>query len=254
MPIRSTSAHVGAGSERLYAQVMSPAEPGPATDADEQAAPLVQAPRHRSGSYAAADPRRELILATAIEHFAQWGYTSSSVPKIAADVGISRAGLLHHFSSKAELLRAVLEKRDRLAGEQFFGAGRDDHLTPWSLFAQLVAQARFNMTQPGLARLYALLSAEAGNREHPAHGYFQNRYAQLVGFLAGVLRDGVADGTLRPGLDCRAIAREILAVSDGLQIQFGLSDGSWDMADALRDSLDRLARSISVDGSGPSSG
>ncbi|WP_406482751.1 TetR/AcrR family transcriptional regulator [Streptomyces sp. NBC_01615] len=45
-----------------------------------------------------------MIVETAVTHFAQWGCLNSSMPKIAADVGISQAGLLHHFGSKQKLL------------------------------------------------------------------------------------------------------------------------------------------------------
>ena len=42
---------------------------------------------------------------------------------IAADAGLTTAGLLHHFPSKEHLLVAVLAERDRLDGAQFQLAG-----------------------------------------------------------------------------------------------------------------------------------
>ncbi|MGO4807111.1 TetR/AcrR family transcriptional regulator [Arthrobacter sp. 2MCAF15] len=203
--------------------------------------------RRKSGSYAAADERREQILQTAILHFAQWGYESSSVPKIAADVGLTNAGLLHHFGSKRELLTAVLELREKLAGEMFFKdleAGRGDALILLSRIADL---AEYNTTQPGLSHMYVVLAAEAVNPDHPAHQYFRDRYDRIIGFLAASMTDGIQEGILKPDLDVQEIAREVLATSDGLTLQWGLSSRSFDMAKSIRTYLDRLARQITMD-------
>ena len=83
------------------------------THITEGVTPLQRPKRvRRTGPYKAADARRQAILDTAIEHFAQWGYFNSSIPKIAADVGMTKAGLIHHFGSKEALLSAVLEVRE----------------------------------------------------------------------------------------------------------------------------------------------
>ncbi len=48
--------------------------------------------------------------------FGEQGFRGSSLREIAARVGISEAGLLHHFGSKAGFLTATLEERDRRYG------------------------------------------------------------------------------------------------------------------------------------------
>ena len=59
--------------------------------------------------------------------------------------------------------------------------------------------------------------------------------------------DGVKNGILQPDLDVEEIAREVLATSDGLTLQWGLSSRSFDMAHSIRTYLDRLARQITTD-------
>ncbi|MFF5497800.1 TetR/AcrR family transcriptional regulator [Streptomyces aquilus] len=207
--------------------------------------------RRRTGSYAAADERRRLILESAVGHFAQWGYHNSSLPKIAADVGISPTGLLHHFGSKRELLMAVLEARADHAKQTFYvGMGEPDGMDALGMLRQMVAQTEFNLTQPGLVQMYAVLSAEAANPEHPAHAHFRERYDTILGRIERTLRHGVATGLVREDVDCAGTAREILAVSDGFQVQWALSDGQWDMLGAFRSYLDRLARTITRSGRG----
>ena len=60
------------------------------------------------GPYAKSARQRERIIATALEYFGQQGYHGTSMREIARETGLSQAGLLHHFPSKADLLIAVL--------------------------------------------------------------------------------------------------------------------------------------------------
>ena len=48
----------------------------------------------------------------AVEVFATVGYNKGSLREVADRVGMSQAGLLHHFPSKEHLLEAVLTWRD----------------------------------------------------------------------------------------------------------------------------------------------
>ncbi|WP_225636618.1 TetR/AcrR family transcriptional regulator [Streptomyces solaniscabiei] len=206
--------------------------------------------RRRTGTYAAADERRRQILDAAIAHFAHRGYHNASMQKVAADVGISQAGLLHHFGSKRELLRAVLETREAQAFEQFYQRLDPQAPHPVALFRLIAEQTRFNLTQPGLMQMYALLSAEAGSSDHPAHEYFRDRYDRIVTVIAASIDYGVGQGILVAGTDGRAVAREMLAVADGYQIQYALSDGGFDFAAAHHAYLDSLCRRLTTHHSG----
>jgi AcrR family transcriptional regulator len=52
---------------------------------------------------------RTHILTVATRRFARQGFDSTSLQEIADEVGIKKPSLLHHFPSKNELLRAVLD-------------------------------------------------------------------------------------------------------------------------------------------------
>ncbi|MGW5862839.1 TetR/AcrR family transcriptional regulator [Streptomyces sp. NPDC055239] len=222
-------------------------------------------PRHRpSGQYAAADPRRAAIIDAALVLFAKAGYLNSSLAKIAAEAGTSATVITHHFGSKQRLLMAVLEAREDRTVRTFgrldpgSGSGSDSGSGSGSgsgddvraLFREVLALAAYNLTQPGLIELYTRLSAEAGDPAHPAHAYFAERYERVAGFLASALQRSVETGQLRTGIDPENIAREILAVSDGLQVQWAVAEGRLDFVGLYRAHLDRLTRALTVDGRG----
>ncbi|WP_025155871.1 TetR/AcrR family transcriptional regulator [Leifsonia aquatica] len=181
----------------------------------------------KKGSYAKGIAKREEILSRALEVFAAKGYRRASLREIAESVGLSQAGLLHHFSSKEELFSEVLRKRDEVdTGE----AALDDQ---WSDAVDgLVRVIRHNAEVPGLVQLYATLSAEAADPEHPGHDYFVERYERIVGGLEQYLRAEQEAGRMTDAVDARQLARLGIAVADGMQVQWML-DPSADMADAL---------------------
>ncbi|MDG4861987.1 TetR family transcriptional regulator [Streptomyces sp. T-3] len=198
------------------------------------------------GTYAVGDERRARILDTAVEHFAQWGFHASSLARIAKDVGITQGGLLHHFRSKEDLLLSVLERSEE-HDVQTLGPGPR---SARDFCAMLLDLAERNTRRPGLIKMFNVLVGESGNPGHPAHAYFAARYDRIVALAAETLGAAVTAGELKPDTDCRAVARELLAVMDGLQIQWALNPEAVDMTGLLRDCLDRSLRSITVDGSG----
>src|ERR1035437_3952963 len=65
--------------------------------------------------------RREEILQAGMTTFGAKGYYNGSLVEIAEKVGITHAGVLHHFGSKDHLLIEVLEYRDRAGVEHLEG-------------------------------------------------------------------------------------------------------------------------------------
>lgn len=177
------------------------------------------------GSYAKTEARRHEILEAAFEVFSTSGYRSGSLKDVADKVGLSQAGLLHHFPSKEALLEALLVLRDE-----------DSVVRTGSLTAKgidmlrgLVELTRYNTTIPGLVALYCVLSAEATDPEHPAHGYFQNRYNWVRQTMTAAFAELDRQSQLRPGVVPAAAARQLVALMDGLQVQWLLDHDSVDM-------------------------
>jgi AcrR family transcriptional regulator len=178
------------------------------------------------GPYAKTEARRAEILRTALAAFSVRGFQGSSLREIAESVGLSQAGVLHHFSSKEALLAAVLAEKDA-DSVRHFGDARGVRVL--DALRGVVAE---NMTQPGLIRLFTTLSAEAINEEHPAHQYFQRRYAGARQLIAGALSQGQADGDVGSSVDVDMAAALLIAIMDGLQMQWLLNE-DFDMLAAF---------------------
>jgi AcrR family transcriptional regulator len=192
------------------------------------------------------DARREQILYAAMVVFADQGYHRASLSGIAEQVGISQAGLLHHFPTKQHLLTAVLEARGRLDQEWLRELDPDGDTGPHAL-ANLLRLVDRNRRLGGLVQIYTALSGESVTDEHPARPWFVARYTRVTESLENSLRRGVDEGSVRAGTDCAALAREVLATMDGLQLQWLLRPAEVDMVACFRDYAIRLVRSIAVD-------
>lgn len=191
------------------------------------------------GTYPKGDRRRAEIIDAAFTAFAAGGYRGASIVQIAAACGVSRAGLLHHFSSKELLLAAVLEHRDRVNGELFF-QGSDPRADGIDYLQRLLRLVEHNTAQREIVSLFATLSTEASDPAHPAHDYFADRYTWLRADLADALADIRARGALRAGASRPGLDAELVALIDGLQIQWLLDPGSVDIPAQLRARLDEL--------------
>ncbi|HEY0187772.1 MAG TPA: helix-turn-helix domain-containing protein [Cellulomonas sp.] len=173
-----------------------------------------------------AEQRRQQIIDAAAAIIAERGYWGLSVQDVADSCALTVNGVLHHVGSKDGLLVAVLDQRDH-QGLLTLAAGLGIELpvegaTPQDLSvrarergiglramcATIVAQ---NVTQPEIVRLYSVLEAESLSPDHPAHDYFTDRQRVALDGFERLAPDGV---------DGRVLAQHLLAVMDGLQLQW----------------------------------
>lgn len=197
------------------------------------ASPQSRGPR---GSYAKTREVRTQILDAAFGVFAESGYRAGSLRLVADRVGMSEAGLLHHFRSKSELLQVVLERRDDDA-HRFVAREPTDGV---AALQGLIELARYNASTPGMVALHCTLSAEATSPDHPAHGYFVRRYEETRHSLVLAFADLERRGLLRESVSPASAARATIAMMDGLQVQWLLDRSLLDMAADLRTFLQEL--------------
>lgn len=173
---------------------------------------------------------RVLILRTAMAQFGEQGYRGASLRDIAARCGISHPGLLYHFPTKEALLLAVLAHRDEV--------DRADHSVAndvgLDVFRRFVRSAAVNQSRRGIVELFVVVSAESTSIEHPAHQFFQDRYARIIDEVTQAYAVALEADQVVDGLDPRMAAQQLIALMDGLQVQWLLDTTAVDMPAVLR--------------------
>ncbi len=189
--------------------------------------------------YAPGRERRARIVAEASTLFASRGFHATSLREIAASVGIGKSTLLHHFSTKEDLLAAVVAHRDASIEERT--VREDSASTPLDTLLSLPEGARHDTARtPGLIELYAVLSAEAAAPSHPAHAYFEKRFENVIGTFTEMFARASAVGDLPADIDPEFEAIWLAALWDGLQLQWLYDPESVSVGDELAGHIKQL--------------
>lgn len=181
-------------------------------------------------SYAKGRAKRREIIDQAVALFGEVGYRGASLREIAARCGISHPGLIHHFPTKEALLLAVLAQRDEDDARRLTAAGE----VGVDRLRRTVEVVELNTRRRAIVEMFTALSAEATSAEHPAHAYFAERYRTTVAGLTYDYAHAREAGLLRPGIDPEDAARQLIALMDGLQVQWLIDSEGTDMAAIVR--------------------
>ena len=198
--------------------------------------------RPRAGS----EDKRARILNEAVVLFGEHGYAGTSLADIANAADISKAGLLHHFSSKDELFCKVLERRDRedalsilvespaveghAAAAPVDTVGNLDTLdvagvsdldgNPWALLERYIELLERNVAHRDLTAIYTATAVSVLDAEHPAHRWMANHLNSAVERFESSFEAGKTAGLVDPKMPSRLVARSLVALIDGLQLQW----------------------------------
>ncbi|WP_055554672.1 TetR/AcrR family transcriptional regulator [Streptomyces sp. NBRC 110028] len=191
-------------------------------------------PVARRGPYAKSARRRAEIISSATSVFSARGYRGGSLREIAKQLDLSLTSVVHHFPSKSALLVAVLENADFASVASFQSDSRSEGV------AYAVLQyVRRNLERQEMLRLLALMAAESSAPDHPAHQWFRDRYERVIATLAITIRRDQDKGRVSNSRDPRAIAGVLVAVWDGLQLQW-LIDQRLDLVGGMTAAMEDL--------------
>jgi AcrR family transcriptional regulator len=189
---------------------------------------------------ARAAKRRAEILRAAHEVFTSKGFRAGSLVDIADRVGITHQGILHYFGSKEQLLVEVLRDRD-ISGRQEFE--NDEQPVGIDFLHHVLSTVDKNTERTGIVQAYTVLSAESVTEDHPAQGWFRDRFHELRGDLTRALRAACGPGAEVSDAQLERGATALIAVMDGLQVQWLLDPEAVDMPAVVRMTLDALLSS-----------
>jgi AcrR family transcriptional regulator len=170
--------------------------------------------------------RREEIVDAAIELFAARGYRGTSMLEIAKRVGMSHVGVLHHFGTKEELLRAVValceEKTNSLMRDST--SVRIEDVAVEDFMDRYVSGEGEFLEPVAYTRLIVVVRGENLHPGDPLYSHFDNRSQQTREFLAAGIRAGQKRGEFRRDIDPDIKAAEMLAFFMGLETEWALNE------------------------------
>lgn len=141
--------------------------------------------------------RKDEILDSAAELFADYGYHGASLRDISRRAGISHPGMLHHFESKENLLGAVIDRLEDHAQEALDGVDRLA-ADPTALLNSLM-----DVWHPAshMMQLLAMLTTDAVSEDHPGR-YRMSRLRRVHEHILEKCFARLAEnGQLRTGID-----------------------------------------------------
>ena len=165
--------------------------------------------------------RREQILDAATETFAAQGFQATGMAEVIAASGLSAGAVYRYFSSKDELIEAIVDRvLDEAAGrvEELFA--REAPLDP-ARAVSLVVTTAVAIAERGpvdFSRLAVQAWGEA--LRNPAVGRVADRaYRRLRALFATELRREMDEGRLPPSLDVPTTSAALLSLVLGFLVQ-----------------------------------
>jgi AcrR family transcriptional regulator len=171
--------------------------------------PMAPVSRPYESLLAKGEDRRQHVLEVALRMMATGGGRATTLGQIARAAGVSTAGLLHHFSSKEQLLHAVLDARDT-ADEAIADLDGD-------LESQLRSVRRRFDRPAGMVGMFIVLMCENLDPNAPLNERFLRRYRTGLAMIATGIRRGQQSGRYRTDANPDVKAREVLAFLYGLE-------------------------------------
>ncbi|NML93563.1 TetR/AcrR family transcriptional regulator [Novosphingobium olei] len=161
------------------------------------------------------------LLVAAAEVVLEHGYTGATFDRISERAGYSRGLVTLRFGSKDGLVAAMIEflgnqleeiYRERLETAR---SGREKMLDFVDVFMLRLEEDR-------LTRAYFVLLAGALGNLLPQARYFLEQHEKVKELLVGLIREGMADGTLRANIDPETAALALGCFQLGVAIQHQL--------------------------------
>jgi AcrR family transcriptional regulator len=183
------------------------------------------------------------IVDAAIDLFGSRGFRGTTIAAIAERVGLTDAGVLHHFPTKSVLIEAALERGLLLQTTRM-----RELLEPGGLEAirRMRDWGSIMEEGPELSSLQIVMSTEGIASDSPVRDYVQQRYTNLNELIVGLIRQGIDRGEIRPDVDVDWEATALVAYLDGMRLQWFYSSDRLSLKAAVQRYFDLLVGRLAV--------
>jgi len=187
---------------------------------------------------------RQAILDAARHLFGDRGVDHTTVDDLAAEVGVSKGAVYHHFSSKEEIFRSILAEHIDEAAEVSQAL---DEAASFHDLLRLMVETWFSHYQ-ATAEFIPLsleLRLQAARTEW-ARETVDAYQSWIRSLLAAIVRAGQEANLVRADLDPTHAAAVTFGVLDGVALQWGLAPGRIDLDALAPDVLSALTAYLGV--------
>ena len=152
---------------------------------------------------------RDAILTAALELFSQKGVAGSSIRQIAQRAGVSSALIFHHFESKEDLLREVLQNKNPLL-DNIFPLLHEPNLNS-TAFANRFITIYVDVFRPGTTtHQFFRLSMDMNNTTSDVDQLFSEMNSTLSQAIADFLEQQKDKGALADNINTLQAAQNFL--------------------------------------------
>lgn len=162
------------------------------------------------------NPKREAILAQAIQTFAAEGFRNADVQVIADKAGVGKGTVYRYFGNKEDLFWAATYSVDQKMGERLLDAAARFDSPPDKLRAASLAFAEFFESNPDYLEVFVLARAEFRGSVPDSHREY---HEQMIERFQRIVQRGIAEDVFRP-VDVRKTITSLAAVVHGA-VMFG---------------------------------
>jgi TetR/AcrR family transcriptional repressor of nem operon len=188
-----------------------------------------------------SDARERLVL-TAARLFLERSYQAVGVDELCQGADVRKGSFYHHFASKSDLAKAVIDRHAqafeaRLAGASASTPAQALHAVPDAIGEiQSAFEAQFGRA---VGCPFGNMAAELSTTDEELRQHLAGKLAAMEGHLAAVCRAAARSGALRDGTDPDRLAHALLAQYQGVILLAKLNNAGVDhLAPALHDFLD----------------
>jgi len=193
------------------------------------------------------DKKKREILMAAMRVYAEKGARNARVADVATAAGVGKGTIYEYFRSRDEILieafHLVIGDMERAVGDVMQASTDPETKLKEITRASFDALMQF---PPDMVEIYLDFWAE-GIRQGDAEGRLgidlKSMYEQFRSVIAAVLDEGIAAGVFRP-MNTRLVASNLMAILDGLQLQFIIDRNAFDQSRMADETIDLLLEGL----------
>ncbi len=161
--------------------------------------------------------RREYIVDAAEKQFFSRGYDNVSMNEVAEAVGMNKATLYLYFANKEALYFAIVLRGIRTMNRVFQERIEKEKTGLDKIRASGEAFLEFNRQYPHYYRMFRQAGSDRFDGSHSADAAEVARLSgQVFAMMGKAVAEGIADGSIRPGLDPATIAIYLAIASEAV--------------------------------------